>query len=279
MVLIFAAEEYTGFMKIFMTYLLPILIVIFIAGLLAFLLAFLGQKFAVKRDEKIDVIKSLLAGANCGGCGYAGCDAFAEALNKGEANMNQCKPTTPENKALISNVLGIANVMEEPMVACVKCGGGHNCLDKGGYVGYGDCESVDMLSGGTKACPVGCMGLNTCSTVCGYNAVGVNRENGVSEVDFSKCVACGACVRDCPQRIISFIPKKAKVYVACSNNEPGKEVNKYCKVGCIACGICQRNCPNDAIHVIDNLAVIDYSKCTGCGICADKCPKKTIRKK
>lgn len=277
--IIFAAEEYQGFMKIFMTYLLPVLIILAISVILAFLLAFLSKKFAVKRDEKIDAIKCLLAGANCGGCGYAGCDAFAVALSKGEATMNQCKPTTPENKIQIANILEIANVADEPLVAVVKCNGGNNCIDKSGYVGYGDCESAEMLSGGTEKCPVGCIGLHSCARACGYDAIGVNRDTGCSEVDPSKCVSCEACIRTCPKKIISFIPKAAKVYVACSNCEPGKEVNRYCKVGCIACGICQKNCPHEAIKVVNNLAVIDYSKCTGCGICADKCPKKTIHKR
>ena len=264
---------------VFMTYIVPVLVVVAIAGVLAFALAFLGEKLAVRRDERIDQIKSLLSGANCGGCGYAGCDAFAEAVFKGEASLDSCKPTSNENKQKIARLMGVEIKESEPVVAVVHCNGGFRCKNKGGYQGYGDCLSVNMLAGGNKACEVGCMGMGTCSQVCGYHAVTVDKTTGVSVVDPEKCVACGACVMACPDDLIGIIPKKAAVYIACSNPHKGKDITSVCEVGCIACGICQKVCPTGAVVLKNNVPVFDYDKCTGCGLCAEKCPRKCILKR
>ena len=90
------------------------------------------------------------------------------------------------------------------------------------------------------------------------------------------CEACGLCVKTCPKKLIELIPKSSKVYVACSSHCKGKEVIGTCEKGCIACGICVKNCPSGAITMVDNIPVIDYSKCTGCKVCAVKCPRKCI---
>ena len=71
--------------------------VIGITGLLiGLLLGIAGKKFAVEVDEKESQIRELLPGNNCGGCGYAGCDALAQAVAKGEAPTNGCPVAGPE---------------------------------------------------------------------------------------------------------------------------------------------------------------------------------------
>ena len=261
---------------IFMKFIMPALLIALIAGALAFFLSFLGQKMAVARDERIDEVKSHLSGANCGGCGYAGCDAFAEALVKGEADLSKCNATDKKNKDEICKILGVTLTQGKKTVAYVACNGGNACDNKYDYQGYGDCVSAEILAGGNKACDVGCMGLGSCTNVCPHHAITVNKDTAVSEVDYTHCTSCGACIATCPKALIKRVPVDAVAVVACSNKCKAKEVMSVCKNGCIGCGKCMRSCPAQAITVVDNLAVIDYDKCIKCGNCIEVCPRKCI---
>lgn len=264
-------------MSVFLEYILPILIVLVVAVVFAFLLGFLGTKLSVKGDPRADEVRKHLAGANCGACGYAGCDAFAKALVEGKAKLTDCNPTPRDNKAKISLIIGVEEDLGDDTVAVVHCAGGNRCKDKYVYRGYGDCQSCVMLAGGSKQCREGCMGLGTCVTSCEYDAIHLDKDLGVSVVDSKKCTSCGKCIEHCPVHIIDRMPVSKKYYCACSNHGKGKEVMSVCEVGCIACGICAKVCPEGAITMVDNLPVYDYSKCTSCGLCKDKCPRHTIR--
>lgn len=264
-------------MDIFLFIIVPILIVALLAAIFAFCLSFLGDKFAVDRDARIDDIERNLAGANCGGCGYAGCSQFAEALFKGEADISRCNPTSPENKKNIAKILGMSDFKSEETVAVVHCAGGNRAEDKYDYQGFGDCQSAEILAGGSKACEYGCMGLCTCVHACPNQSIGICKDTGASKVDRDKCTSCGACVAACPKKIIGRIPKSARVYIACSNTTKGKAVMDVCKVGCIGCGKCERGCPKGAIRLSNNLAAIDYDKCIGCMKCAADCPRGCIQ--
>ena len=72
------------------------------------------------------------------------------------------------------------------------------------------------------------------------------------------------------------VPYSKKVFVNCSNKDTGPAVTKVCANSCIGCGMCQRTCKFDAIHVVNNVAVIDYTKCKGCTMCAKACPRNAI---
>ncbi len=263
-------------MKIFLEFGVPIIIIGVLAVIFAFALSFLGEKLAVDRDARIDEIERNLAGANCGGCGYAGCSAFAEALFKGEAKISQCNPTSSQNKSNIAKILGMSEEKSKETVAVVHCKGGNKCKNKYSYQGYGSCTAAELIAGGNKACEMGCMGLGTCADSCGFNAVTVDKDKGYAVVDAKSCTSCGACVAACPKKIIGRIPKSATVYVACSNTQKGKSVTAVCESGCIACGLCQKNCPTGAIALDNNLAIIDYDKCISCGKCVTVCPRKCI---
>ena len=231
---------------------------------------------AVDEDPRIGEVAENLSGANCGGCGFAGCADFAKALVEGRADINDCSATSKENKQIIATVLGTTINETEPMMAVVKCAGDKDSAKtKYDYIGNGSCESKNSCLGGDKVCSKGCLGGGDCESACVFN--GIKVENGVAVGCSPDCTACGACVKACPKHIISLIPKRAKVYVACSSECKGKEVMDACKVGCIGCGLCARNCPHGAIEMVNNLAVINYEKCTGCGLCAEKCPRKTIK--
>ena len=144
-------------------------------------------------------------------------------------------------------------------------------------MGYGDCRSMELLSGGRKLCKWGCLGMGSCVDACHDGAIEVGPD-GYTQIDRSKCIACGRCINVCPKKLIKRVPVSAVYYVACSNCLRGKDAMNLCTVGCIGCGLCAKNCPNGAIEMVNNLPVIDYSKCTGCGKCAEKCPRKTIIK-
>ena len=257
------------------TLLVVIAIVAVLAIAFAAFIVLVSKLCTVPVDEKAEKIKEQLAGANCGGCGYAGCADFAKALSEGKADISACGPTPNQNKAEIARILGVPFSAQEERFAVVHCAGGKVSLDKFEYVGNEGCIAQASFMGGKKVCPSGCLGGGTCEKLCPYHAITVRE--GVADTDKALCEACGLCVKKCPKHIIELIPKTAKIYVACSSICKGKEVMDACKVGCIGCGICARLCPQKAITMVDNHPVIDYSKCNGCLTCLNKCPRKCIR--
>ena len=259
----------------FDTVLIVVAIVAVIAIVFALLIVLVSKLCAVKEDEKEKAVSELLAGANCGGCGYAGCADYAKSLREGRANLCDCNATANENKEQIAKILEIPFTASAKTFAVVKCAGGNLAKDKFDYVGNTSCEAQIGAMGGKKVCPEGCLGGGSCMSVCPDN--GVYIKDGVAVVDKRVCESCGACVRKCPKNLIEFIPTSAKVYVACSTKCKGKDVMGACSVGCIGCGLCAKNCPENAITMVDNLPVIDYEKCSGCLTCVSKCPRKTIK--
>lgn len=254
--------------------LFPVIILTGLAVIFAVAIIIVGKKLAVKEDERIGEITSLLAGANCGACGKAGCADFAKALLEGTAKISDCNPTSHEKKEEIQKVLGSHEALGEKTLVVNVCTGGNSCENKYTYQGYGDCNSIELLAGGRKSCPSGCIGFSSCVKSCPEHAIYL--KDGVAFVDHSRCVQCGICIKHCPKKILRRIPASAVYYIACSNCDKGKEVRNNCKKGCIGCGICMKVCPSGAITLVNNLPVFDYTKCTSCGLCAEKCPSKCI---
>ena len=250
-------------------------IVAVLAIIFGLLIVGVSKVCAVEEDERENAVKEHIAGANCGGCGYAGCGDYAKALVKGEASLCDCAATSNENKEKIAQILNIEFTASSPVFAVVKCAGGLNAKDKYDYVGNTDCVAQNSVSGGKKVCSFACLGGGSCANACVEQ--GMKVVDGVALSNKALCTGCSACVKACPKGIIELIPKTAKVYVACSSKCKGKEVLTACTVGCIGCGLCVKNCPENAITMVDNLPVIDYSKCSGCKTCIAKCPRKTIK--
>lgn len=258
-----------------LTILWSLLVLLVLAAIFGFVLAVLGKKLAVHEDERIGQVREHLSGANCGGCGYAGCDAFAKAIVEGTADINACSATSAENKNKIAEIMGKSIDAEETMIV-VACRGGNNAVDKYEYMGYGNCKSMELLGGGRKQCKWGCLGMGSCVDACPFGAMGIG-DDGYAKVGYDKCVACGRCISACPKKLVKRIPATAKYYVACSNClRGGKDVRAVCSVGCLGCGLCAKVCPKGAITMENNLPIIDYTKCVGCGLCAQKCPSKCI---
>ena len=251
--------------------------VVAILGLLIGLfLGVAGEKFKVEVDEKEIKVRELLPGSNCGGCGYAGCDALAKAIAAGEADVNACPVGGSAVADAISAVMGVSGDAKEKLVAFVKCAG---TCDKAGvkynYYGAMDCEQAAMAPGrGDKKCTYGCMGLGSCVKACPFDAIHI--EEGIAKVDKEKCVACGKCVAICPNHLVELVPYRAEHLVQCNSNDKGKTVKANCSAGCIGCTLCTKQCEEGAITITNSLAHIDYSKCTNCGKCAEKCPVKII---
>lgn len=241
-------------------------------------LGFAAKKFAVEVDPLVPVVRDLLPGANCGGCGFAGCDAFAKAVVEGVAPPNGCPVNNKEKAKEIAKALGKETTELIKKTAFVKCNGTcENANEKYEYYGITDCVSASYLQGtGSKSCEYGCLGLGTCVKSCMFDAITVI--NGIAVVDEEKCTSCGMCVKSCPKTLIELVPAASPTRVICHSKDKGKSVKEKCKVGCIACSLCVKACQYDAIHVNDSLAKIDYEKCVNCGACVAKCPTKAIIK-
>ena len=237
-------------------------------------LAIASRIFAVPVDERTEAIAGILPGANCGGCGYAGCGAYAAAIVEGRAPLSACAAGGSETASKIAEIMGVEAGEMEKQVAFVRCSGGNNATKKFEYAGLTDCLSASRIGGGPVACPNGCLGLGTCATVCAFDAMEI--ENGVAKVNREKCVGCMACVAACPRKLIDKVPYSATVVIPCASTDKGALVRAYCTNGCIGCGLCVKACEQGAITLANNLAYIDYSKCIGCGACVAKCPRKLI---
>jgi electron transport complex protein RnfB len=237
-------------------------------------LALAARKFAVTQDPRVSKVEALLPGANCGGCGYAGCLAFARALVQGKASPYACAPGGSETANAIADILGLAKEERVPVVAVVGCRGGNKVDLQMEYHGLASCRGVTLLADNLRVCPYGCIGLGDCVQACPFDAI--HMEDGYAVVDEAECTGCGRCVEACPKGIIYLVSRPKKVRVLCSSHDRGKRVKSICPVGCIACGLCAKNCPVKCIEIRDNLAVIDHEKCINCGICAAKCPTDSI---
>lgn len=257
-------------------YLLPIVVLAGI-GLLAGIVLVLAAKFmAVSSDEKYELVRALLPGANCGACGYAGCDDYAAKLVAGEAPANLCVPGGDSVVKQISHTLGKEAVDIVPMTAVVSCaGGGKEVAKKMDYRGRPTCLAASMFYKGNLVCDHGCLGFGDCVKVCKFGALSI--QDGLAVVDKKRCTGCGQCMTVCPHGVIYMRPHSAHIYVACLNPNSGAVVRQECKYGCIGCHKCEKVCPTGAIKVEGFLAWTTPERCIHCDACVEACPVGVIR--
>lgn len=257
-------------------------LVLVLTGIIsAVILYFVAKKFRVVEDPRIDLVAEKLPGANCGGCGYAGCRSLAEAIVKaGSLEGLRCPVGGDKVSSEIAELLGLEASTAEPQIAVVRCNGGKlNTTSKVMYEGVQDCLYAHFNFSSEGGCPNGCLGLGNCVGVCAFDAIKMDPKNGLPVVDEEKCVACGLCVKTCPRHIIELRNKGIKnrrVFVSCVNIEKGALAKKNCNVACIGCGKCEKVCEFDAIKIENNLAYIDFNKCKLCRKCVQECPTGAI---
>lgn len=245
-------------------------------------LALAAQKFAVEGDPKVEEVLEVLAGAQCGGCGYPGCEGYAEAVvHDPDVPPNLCFPGKAPVADAVAEITGkkvggLANI-----VAAVRCSRIEGEVGtKYEYLGFDSCAGASLAFGGPQQCSYACIGLGDCVGACPFGAISL--QDGYPVVDVEKCVGCGSCVRICPKKVIELIPLNARVWVPCSTKDPGKTVRTLCKVGCITCKMCVKACPAGAVSVENDLVHIDHEKCMAYGpeckeACAEKCPRNIFR--
>lgn len=253
---------------------IPVL-VIAVIGLIAGLgLSFASKYMAVPIDETEAKIREALPGANCGACGFSGCDGYAAALAKGEAEPNLCSAGGDTTANAIAEILKV-EVSSDKKVAVISCNGCAETTSRAfAYEGLQSCTAASLIQGGPLDCKYGCIGLLDCANACPFDAIIVN--NGKPTVCKDICVGCGKCVKTCPKGVIKLVPKDYETAVLCNNKQKGAAVVKACQNSCLACTMCEKVCDKGAIKVINNLAEIDYSLCDGCGKCKDVCKRKVI---
>ncbi len=247
----------------------------------AVFLYYVVQMFRVEEDPRIDEVEKMLPGANCGGCGFAGCRGFASSLVvDDDISSLYCPVGGDAVMKPVADYLGKSPAEKIPMTATLRCGG---CAEKrprtNSYDGAKSCAVAASLYVGESGCAAGCLGLGDCVASCKFGAMAINETTGLVEIDPEKCTACGACTKACPKGIIELRkrwPKERAIYVACSSKEKGAAVMKACKSGCIGCGKCVKMCEFGAIEVKDNLAYIDPLKCKLCRKCVNACPTGAI---
>jgi electron transport complex protein RnfB len=247
----------------------------------AVILYIVAQKFKIFEDPRIDEIQALLPAANCGGCGFAGCRNFAEALVKAEKleGLN-CPVGGIEVMNMAAKLVGKEACFTDPLVAVLLCNGTPEFSPRSSiYDGASDCRISHNLYIGETNCSYGCLSKGDCIRVCSFNAIHMDASSRLPVIIDEKCVACGACVRACPRNLIE-LRKKArkdrKIYVSCSNRDKGGPARKACSVACIGCNKCVKVCESDAITIEENLAFIDAVKCTFCRKCVAECPTNAI---
>ena len=266
-----------------------ILIAIGILGglglLFGLVLAIASKVFHVETDPRLDQLNECLPGANCGGCGYAGCGGYAAAVLKGEAEIGNCASGGDECAEKMAFIMGVKAEKVTRKVAMVRCAGFKRVDENGKIVGQkmkgiyeGDqtCAAAAKVAGrGPNICKFGCIGYGDCVKTCKYDAIHII--DGIAQVDFEKCVGCMSCAAVCPRNVIVSKEYGHDVIIACSSHAKGAVTTRGCTIGCIGCGLCTKICPKGAITIERNLATIDYSKCDACGLCATVCPKKMIQ--
>ncbi len=249
--------------------------------LLAVVLFYVAKTFYVEEDPRIDEVEKTLPGANCGGCGYAGCRNFAQScVEAPNLDNNFCPVGGNATMKKVAAVLGMEVKEKAPMVAVVRCNGTcENRPKTNEFGGAQSCRVKAALYAGDTACSFGCLGCGDCVSVCSFGAIVMNPETGLPEVDQEKCTGCGACAKACPKSVIELRnkgPRGMRVFVSCINKDKGGVARKACKAACIGCGKCAKVCTHEAITVENNVAYIDFTKCKLCKKCVAECPTGAI---
>jgi len=248
----------------------------------ALVLSFLSRKLKVEEDPRIAKVTSMLPGANCGACGFAGCRGFAQAVVTQGKIFSGCIPGGHELNEKIAKIIGAVHEasQKQKITAVCRCGAeAGEKKESSEYVGPKNCKSAQIT--GSINCLYGCLSYGDCINACPSGAITL--KNKKIYVDIKKCIACGKCVEVCPRKLFELVPVLDSIGaydVCCNNIEKLNSVRNVCSRGCIACGLCTK-INNSPYYLKDNLSRIDFSKIKEEIPLKDgkeKCPTKCIFK-
>ena len=248
----------------------------------AVVLSAASRVFYVEEDPRVEAICEALPGANCGGCGYAGCEAYAIAvITDALVAADLCCAGGAEVSISVSELSGKAAGSSDPQISfrrCVKDEG--KVQKKYGYEGVISCASAKLLQDGPDDCKYSCIGYGDCVRACPFDAMYI--ENNLVVIDPDKCTACGVCIKTCPNDVLEMTPRRARVQVICSTKDKLKAVMNVCEAGCINCLKCVKACPAKVISQVDGKIQIDQDNCLAYGpdcaeVCVDVCPRDILR--
>jgi electron transport complex protein RnfB len=240
-------------------------------------LAYAAKRFAVKSDPKIEAVRACLPGANCGACGFAGCESYAEAVVVDpEIPPNKCAPGKGDVAVKVAEITGKAAGEASELISVLRCSRNEGEVKKKhSYVGFDTCSAANIAFGGPYECTFACIGFGDCEAACPFHAI--HMKDGMPVIDPDECTGCGVCVNACPKGILQLAPKNAPVLVPCSTKDKGKNVTNVCKAGCIQCMACTRKA-KDVVNMINGRIEIDYDNLTDeqADACVRACNRRFI---
>ena len=243
-----------------------------------FTLAAVSRRFHVATNPLVDRVRAQLPSANCGACGFAGCQAYAEAVvERVDVSPSLCAPGRATVAEALARLTGKDVGAVTDRIVVMRCHGTSAfAREEALYAGLDTCAAASLVFGGPKACKNGCLGLGDCVKVCPFDALSIGAE-GISVVNESKCTGCGLCLPACPKELFEFYPRNRRVELSCVARDKQSVVRATCMVGCTLCRKCVSKCPAQAITWDGRTILIDHEKCLAYGpscqeACVDICP-------
>lgn len=243
-----------------------------------FALAATSRRFFVPTNPVVDRVRNVLPSANCGACGFAGCQAYAEAVvEETKTSPSLCVPGGQNTAEVVAELSGKQAEAVTARLAVLRCHGTTAYVqEQATYRGIRSCAAASLVFGGPRACKNGCLGLGDCVRTCPFDAMHIG-EWGIVAIDPARCTGCGLCIPACPKSILELYPRDHRIELACVAREKVAAVRAKCLVGCTTCQKCVGACPAQAISW-DGLTIqIDHAKCQAygptCGeVCVEVCP-------